>query len=158
MIMKTLIFCIGLILSSHFVFSQNISIKDNLYYQNDSVLYTGKYDVFFNDGKTVQKQITIKEGKLNGEVIEFFENGIKKEVGQYNNNLKYGLWFRYNASGVLTAQASYKNDLKDGEWVVYDDNGKKLFQMEYKEGVKTGMWYQWNETGDLVKTTNYNHL
>lgn len=154
--MKAVVLTLGLLLSV-VGFSQNITVKDNLYYQKEN-LYTGKYLLYFDNTTTIKKELTIKEGKLNGEVVEYFENGSKKEVGQYEDNLKFGLWFRYNSNGKVVAQASYKNDKKDGQWLVFDDNGNKLFQMEYKNGEKVGTWTQWNENGEVLKTTSYASL
>lgn len=153
--MKALILSVGLFLGS-LVNSQNITFQDGLYYQ-DGNLYSGKYTLFFDNGAAKQ-DLNIKDGKLNGEIIAYHENGTKKEVGQYENNLKFGLWSRYSAAGKLTATASYKNDKKDGQWVVYNENGAKLFQMEYKEGEKAGTWYQWDDKGELIKTTTYSNM
>lgn len=151
-IMKNLILTVCLFFGS-LTFSQDISFDGNIYSQN-KVGYTGKHTLYYDNG-AVKEVLTLKDGKLDGEVIKYFDNGVKKEVGNYENNLKFGLWTRYNISGVLIAEASYKNDKKDGTWVVYDDKGAKLFKMEYKDGEKVGTWVQWDENGNIIKTTDY---
>lgn len=150
--MKNLIilFCLFLATTS---FSQEIIFKNGLYLQNE-LAYSGKHIVYFASG-SVKEELVIKDGKLNGVVVKYYENGVKMEVGNYDNNLKFGLWTRFNTSGLLIAEASYKNDKKDGTWAVYDDKGTKLFNMEYKNGEKVGTWTQWDEDGIVVKTTNY---
>jgi antitoxin component YwqK of YwqJK toxin-antitoxin module len=80
------------------------------------------------------------------------------EIGNYEANLKFGLWTRYSINGNLTAQASYINNKKDGNCFVYNEAGNKLFEMIYKDGQKVGIWNQWDENGKLIQTTNYNAL
>lgn len=151
-IMKNLILLAGLFLTS-IVFAQDISF-DNGTYTKNQVAYSGKHTLYYASG-AIKEELTIKDGKLDGEVVKYFENGQKMEVGQYENNLKFGLWTRYNMTGTTIAEARYKNDKKDGTWMVYDDKGSKLFQMEYKDGEKVGTWTQWDETGAVIKTTDY---
>lgn len=161
-IMKKLILFVSLLSAAAaypqtFSDQDNITYKDGLYMQND-LAYTGRYVIYYNNG-AVKEELNIKEGRLNGEDTKYFENGKKMEVGHYENNLKYGLWARYNPAGTLTAEASYsKNGRKDGTWMVYNDAGAKLFKMEYKDGEKTGTWMQWDESGNLVKSTPYSNL
>ena len=153
--MKNLLLLIGF-LSSSVVFSQNINYKDGLYTENNQP-YTGKHNLLYASG-SIKEELNISEGKLNGEIIRYHENGQKMETGYYEAGLKAGTWFRFNSSGIKVAEASYKNDKKDGLWMVYGDNGEKLFKMEYKNGEKTGTWFQWNENGEVVKSTNFASL
>lgn len=153
--MKTLTITLALLLGS-MAFSQDIVYKNGLYIKNEAV-YSGKYSNYFENG-ALKETLTIKDGKLNGEIIKYYEDGTKMEVGQFENNLKFGLWTRFNTGGSVIAEASYKNDKKDGTWLVYDDKGAKLFKMEYKEGEKIGTWQQWNENGEIIKTTSYSSM
>jgi antitoxin component YwqK of YwqJK toxin-antitoxin module len=150
--MKNLILLFGLLFGS-LVFAQDITFKNGLYFQND-VAYTGKHTVYYASG-VIKEEFLVKEGKLDGEIVKYYDNGSKMEVGNYENNLKFGLWTRFNTSGSVIAEASYKNGKKDGSWVVYDDKGTKLFKMEYKDGEKVGTWNQWDENGNLIKSTDY---
>lgn len=153
--MKNLILLFCFLLSG-ITISQNITFKDGIYQQN-GVAYSGIYTTYFESGN-IKEEMTIKDGKLNGSITKKYEDGTNMEVGNYENNLKFGLWTRYNVKGHITAQASYLNDKKDGNWFVYDDNGTKLFEMSYKDGEKVGIWKQWDEKGELIKTTNYSSL
>ncbi len=134
-------------------FSQEIVVKDGLYTEND-LAYTGKYTLFFQN-KKIRELLTIKEGKLNGEVIKYHANGNKWEVEQYENSLKVGLWTRFNKEGKIIAEASYKQNKKDGNWNIYNDKGIKLFEMKYTDGEKTGIWIQRDEKGNVIKTSDY---
>ncbi|MGZ4036190.1 MAG: toxin-antitoxin system YwqK family antitoxin, partial [Bacteroidia bacterium] len=70
-----------------------IVCQNGLYLKND-VVYTGKYITHYANG-AVKEELDIKDGKLNGDDIKYFENGRKMEVGHYENSLKFGLWARY---------------------------------------------------------------
>ncbi len=153
--MKTLTLSLFLLIGS-IAFSQDIIYKDGLYLKQD-IAYTGKHTLYFANG-SIKETLTIKDGKLNVDVVKYYENGAKMETGQFANNLKFGLWSRFNTAGSLIAEASYKNDKKDGTWVVYDDKGSKLFKMEYKDGEKVGTWQQWDEKGDIIKSTSYSAM
>ena len=104
--MKTLTLSLFLLTGS-IAFSQDIIYKDGLYLKQE-VAYTGKHLLYFANG-TLKETLTIKDGKLNGEVVKYYENGAKMETGQFENNLKFGLWSRFNTAGSLIAEASYKN-------------------------------------------------
>jgi antitoxin component YwqK of YwqJK toxin-antitoxin module len=41
--------------------------------------------------------------------IDIWENGQKKESGEYNNNVKNGLWKKWNKKGEIIASDDYKN-------------------------------------------------
>ena len=136
--------------------SQAITFSNGEYFQN-GLAYSGKYLVYFDNGK-IKEELTIKDGKLNGAFVKNHESGKPLEVGNYENNLKFGLWTRYSLNGNLIAQASYLNNNKDGNWFVYNEAGVKLFEMVYKNGEKTGIWSQWDENGKLIKSNSYSVL
>lgn len=136
--------------------SEAITFQNGEYFQN-GLAYSGKYMVYFADGK-IKEELIIKDGKLNGAFVKNHENGKTMEVGNYENNLKFGLWTRYSVKGNLIAQASYLNNKKDGNWFVYNEVGVKLFEMVYKDGEKTGVWNQWDENSKLIKSINYSAL
>ena len=106
----------------------------------------------------IKEILSIKDGKLNGEIVKNYENGQKLETGNFENNLKFGTWTRFSITGVTLATASYIGGKKDGAWFVYNEQGTKLFEMNYKNGEKTGIWNQWDENGTLIKTTNYSNF
>ena len=161
----TFVFCIlasGILTSQDISFtnkenqSQSVIFVNGEYLQN-GLAYTGKYTIYFDNGK-IKEEFNIKDGKLNGGYLKNHENGTKMDVGSYENNLKFGLWSRYITNGKLIAQASYANDKKDGNWYVYNEEGNKVFEMIYKDGEKTGIWKQWDENGKLVKSIDYSSM
>lgn len=103
--MKTLTITLALLLGS-MAFSQDIVYKNGLYIKNEAV-YSGKYSNYFENG-ALKETLTIKDGKLNGEIINTMKMGTKMEVGQFENNLKFGLWTWFNTGGSAIAEAFIK--------------------------------------------------
>jgi antitoxin component YwqK of YwqJK toxin-antitoxin module len=67
--------------------TQPIIFSNNGYFQN-GLAYTGKYVVYFENGK-IKEELTIKEGKLDGAFVRNHENGKPMEIGNYETNLKF---------------------------------------------------------------------
>ncbi len=134
--------------------AQTIKSENGVYVTNTGELYTGL--LTNSDENGVKKsEITIKDGKPDGESVYFYANGKVMETGNYKAGLKAGLWIRFNESGNKTAIANYLDGKKNGTWIVWDDKGVKRFEMTYQNGEKSGTWYNWDERGELVATTNY---
>ena len=83
--MKTLTLSLLLLIGS-IALSQDIVYKDGLYLKQE-IAYSGQHTLYFANG-SVKETLTIKDGKLNGEVVKYYENGTKMETGQFENNLK----------------------------------------------------------------------
>ena len=62
-----------------------------------------------------------KIGDKYGLTIEWFENGQKKEEGEYINNYKTGTWQYWDKEGNKTVEELYNDD----------DNGKLIKTIEY---------------------------
>lgn len=76
------------------------------------------------------------DGKLNGECIQYFENGTIKEKGSYVLDKKVGIWERYHPSGKKMMQERYKNGVRHGFCYAYDESGKELGKVYYFNGKK----------------------
>ncbi len=152
--MKKIILIAGIcILFLNIIRAQEIKEVDGLYYQNGQ-LYTGEYISRWDNGK-VKMTAKISEGKKEGIVQIFFENGQLNEIRSYKNNQMDGTWETYNIYKVKVSVANYKNGLKQGKWYIYDDKGTLLYDMEYADGQKTGTWRKYDESGTLVSERKY---
>ena len=67
--------------------SQNISISNGLYYSESGAPYSGAYTAYYDSG-TKKSTFVIAEGKVQGAVTYFYENGNVMETGFYLNNEK----------------------------------------------------------------------
>lgn len=133
--------------------AQEITETDGLYYKN-GLLYTGEYTSRFDNGM-VKMTAKISEGKKEGIVQIFFENGQLNEIRSYKNNLMDGTWEMYNIYKVKVSVANYKDGLKHGQWLIYDDKGTLLYDMEYTNGQKSGTWKKFDSSGKLVSERKY---
>ena len=44
-------------------------------------------------------ELSVKDGKLNGEYISFYKNGTVKARGEYRNNVRTGKWYVNDSTG-----------------------------------------------------------
>ncbi len=153
-IMKKILLIIGITtLFLTGINAQEIKEVDGIYYQNGQ-LYTGEYTSRYDNGM-VKMTAKISEGKKEGIVQIYFENGQLNEIRSYKNNLMNGTWEIYNIYKVKVSLANYKDGLKHGQWLIYDDKGTLLYDMEYTDGQKTGTWKKYDEAGKLTSERKY---
>ncbi len=133
--------------------AQEITEVDGIYYKNGQ-LYTGEYTSRYDNGM-VKMTAKIYEGKKEGAVQIFFENGQLNEIRSYKNNLMDGTWEMYNIYKVKVSVANYKDGQKHGQWLIYDDKGTLLYDMEYTNGQKSGTWKKFDDAGKLVSERKY---
>ncbi len=112
--MKKSLIILSALLISISGFSQIIEGEDGLYYNEKSQLYTGVYTEFYESGQK-RIELNLVEGKKDGEVILYFENGSKKEIRKYKMNLMHGTWITWNEQTVKVAEANYNMGNKDGK-------------------------------------------
>jgi len=137
--------------------AQEVTNKEGLYYSHTSKLFSGIYsNISSKNVKTLA--LTIVDGKANGKVTYFYENGSISETGFFLNNEKDGEWNRFDEKGNKTAVAFYQNGKKDGTWIIWDFNGTKRCEMHYALGEKTGTWKMWDENGILTNEKMYSPI
>lgn len=131
-----------------------ISESNGLYFDKNKQPYSGTYIEYYTSG-TKKIEIPLSEGKKNGKVVLYFENGNVNEYRSYVQNLMDGIWETFNIQNIKIAEASYKNNLKHGKWFIWDDKGTKRYEMEYFQGKKVGKWYIWDENGALQSEKDF---
>ena len=120
-------------------------------YKND--VLNGKKIVYFvpedvNDkSRIVSAVYNYENGKLQGEMIEYFVNGTIKCKGFYKDNKKEGIWESYHANGKKMMFERYKNGARHGWCYAYDTTGKEIG----KEYFYFGRRLQGKELQDRLK-------
>ena len=100
-------------------------------------LYFKKFtDVPYTGMITGKSQGSIKNGKWDGTVVTYNENGQLLIKENYKDGKLNGNWTTYDANGQLWHKQSYKNGELDGAWVTYFENGKLGGKGNYKNGKK----------------------
>jgi uncharacterized protein len=68
---------------------------------------SGEWEAYYPSGQIRQKTL-FQDGKREGRLEIFHENGIPASSGQYRNNLKDGLWVGYNYMGDAAEKVCFK--------------------------------------------------
>ena len=162
--MKKLILSILFCLVSFYSFGYQI--EDN---------FTGQVIKKYKNGQ-VKSIENFKNGKLNGEFKEFFEDGNLSQIATFKNgdmknikvfyengNLKFeqnlkdrkGKYRGYYPNGMLEVEGEVFQGDEIGLWKYYNENGSLSSEGMYKEGKKVGEWKFYKTDGSLLKTINY---
>ena len=107
---------------------------DNINYKLDTTHTLGKVE--FENGLLRIYFIFNKNGLLDGNSIEYYEEGNIESIVPYKNNLVEGLIIRYYENGNIKEEVNYKNDKMNGEAKSYDENGKLNGRTIFKDDIK----------------------
>lgn len=105
--------------------------------------------VTYNDADVKTSEIAFVNGKPEGKITRYFENGQVKETGYYLAGQKHGSWSAYSEKGQLMSTAHFHNGNKDGEWLVWDTDGNLRYKLTYKNGEPVGEWAMFDERGKV---------
>ena len=82
----------------------------------------------------IARESTYKDGKLEGEVIEYFDFGTIKAKSHYLNGLRHGQFLTNHANGKPMLEEHYLYNYKHGFFRAFDESGKEIGRMYYKMG------------------------
>ena len=85
----------------------------------------GEWIAFRLSNNNILEKANYKDGELNGKIISYFDNGLKRFEGFYSNNQRNGLWIYYYENGAIKAKGKIKNNQPDGDWNIYNRDGTK---------------------------------
>ena len=159
--------------------NDNEVTKDKITYRNQLVFYEGEpytgivYD-YFEDGKTHRSAISFKNGKLDGQTLEWYESGQLKGEGNakdgiaegksiywyengnkmgeenYHNNKKHGKFTIWFEDGNIKSETSYTNDKINGISTTYYLDGAKQSEINYIRGRQIGTVKVWDKEGNIT--------
>lgn len=107
---------------------------DNINYKLDTTHTLGKVE--FENGLLRIYFIFNKNGLLDGNSIEYYEEGNIESIVPYKNNVVEGLVITYYENGNIKEEVNYKNDNMNGEAKSYDENGKLNGRTIFKDDIK----------------------
>lgn len=87
--------------------------------------------VLLNFGSAHTAKFRLEKGMINGLVRCTTEDGTLLSVTQYVNNIKHGLYMKYDMNGWVSCVGTYRNGLCDGVWKYYDENGDTIKTVKY---------------------------
>ena len=91
---------------------------------------------YYHENGKLQSQRFWKEGKADGELKVYYESGQLFKEGAFKNGQMDSIWKEYFESGKLKAEMSYTDGKLNGVVKEYDETGKLKLQATYKEGKK----------------------
>jgi len=113
-------------------------IKKNSYYD----FMNGEKIEYYEDG-TVKETYRLKNGEINGEIKQYSQNGKLKLVGNYKEGLKNGKFIEYSEDGQIINEYNFLNGELDGKYNVFSD-GKLIQEITYKNGQINGTYYEYH--------------
>lgn len=157
------------------------------FYENGKIEQKGKYNNngnflgnwfwYYESGNLLREENYIN-GKLNGFLTEYCENGDTIINGEYLENLKEGFWtykigdyikkgeylsgmrngswkYYYKNSGVLYFQGKFIDDNPNGKHIYYWENGNKKDEYTYIMGIKQNKSYKFDIDGIPILVISY---
>jgi antitoxin component YwqK of YwqJK toxin-antitoxin module len=112
----------------------------------------GKKTAYFDDGETIQAEFELLDGKINGQLKAYHENGQLKKIGNYINGIENGLFKEYDEDGNIDAEYTMLNGLMNGSFKRYS-NGKLIKSGSFIKGKQEGPFTEYDESG--AKTAEY---
>lgn len=91
------------------------------------------YTSDFTDGKR-QFEIGYAQGKLNGSMRRWAQNGQLILERHYVDDLLEGRSKRWHENGILAEDAFYIDDKLEGEYLQYDKEGNVILRAKFREG------------------------
>jgi antitoxin component YwqK of YwqJK toxin-antitoxin module len=85
--------------------------------------------------KIILRKANYLNGRLHGEYVEYFADGILKAKGQYVNGVPDGVIIKNHPNGKPMIKERWKNRTKHGWWTTYDEGGTEVGRRYYKNGV-----------------------
>jgi antitoxin component YwqK of YwqJK toxin-antitoxin module len=153
------------VLSAVKVFHKTDSIADVTFYASNKKIisegtmkgkrFVGQW-VYYHNNST-SKMIVENyndDGKLEGERIVYYKNGLVAEQAFYKNGKLNGkaTWFTEQNKPLKTS--IYKDDVLNGFTINYDANGNVSSEGQYKDDRKSGVWKYYKD-GKLTKEIDH---
>ena len=114
------------------MFISTLAFSQTTAYTEDGNLFTGTYIEHYDNGN-LKISAEFVDGRKDGNVLTFYEDGSKKELFSYKDGKFHGIVKSWDMSGLLTGIAFYNMGAKDGKWEIYMD-GTLQYEIYYSDG------------------------
>jgi antitoxin component YwqK of YwqJK toxin-antitoxin module len=120
--------------------------------QNFSSINNGLQTVI-NDDNQVVREFNLKDGKLDGKMVDYHENGEIKVISYWKNDQRNGTYQEWNENGQLENESNCLNDALNGPSKEYKD-GKLYREANYRNGLLYGIEKFYHSNGQLKSKVN----
>ena len=114
----------------------------------------GKVTWWYENGQKALEG-NYKNGKLEGKQTYWYDNGQLWYEGNYINGKLEGKWTGWHENGQLWYEGNYINGKLEGKWTEWYENGQKSIEANFIYGKADGKWTKWYEDGTIEKVENY---
>ncbi len=151
------------LIATHIIYAQTDAFASEVTSRNGTVYYQNKplSGTLYSDDEIEipnECQCTLKasykNGKLNGQKKEWYNNGKLKFSGLYKNGLPVNEHITYNKDGLVEKKQIFENGLSIKE-IIYYPNGKIKTEIPYKNYKKEGISKIYSNSGDLEQEVEY---
>jgi len=116
----------------------------------NGIPYSGRYIDYYNSGRK-QNNGNLLDGKPNGEVKIFYQNGNPGSVFNYQAGVITGLAVEYYKTGILFQKCHYEGGRHEGGWETYHPNGQLASYSKLKNGKLVASALAYNSSGVELK-------
>ncbi|MCD8290548.1 MAG: hypothetical protein LUC91_03490 [Prevotella sp.] len=99
----------------------------------------GLYQEWFDDGKTLKMSCEYKDGKRNGRLTSYYQNGVKSEEADFVGDKLNGDYRSWRDNGVIEGVYHFKDGKQDGVQEDYYSNGNVRVRETFKDGKRNGV-------------------
>ena len=116
---------------------------------------TGKWEYFHNRGDNLMMVEYYKDGLLDGERINYYENGRVSETVSFVEGKKEGKELVYSEKNVLIKEFTYQNNELNGVNKFFTGRGVLIIEGMYKDDKKQGLWKYYDAAGNFERDKFY---
>ena len=130
--------------------------RDSTYFKDGS-LFTGQIIKIVDDKELLS--FSVNMGKIDGQYIEYYTSGSKKNISNYKNGILDGSYTSYYDNEKLMEESHYKNGLMEGNRILRWANGNVKEKNFLKKGAITGVsefYYSNGNRRKVISFDNYN--
>ena len=100
-----------------------------------SILFIGLLSCNNSESEEASNKIEFKVDKrsYSGQIVEFYKNGARKFLVNYDDGVKNGKYETWFKSGTKKVEGEYKNGKRIGKWNWFNEQGKEYFAIEYDD-------------------------
>ena len=110
--------------------------RDSSYFKNGT-LFTGFVKKYTDDRELLS--FSVKDGKIDGQYIEYYSSGSIKKKTNFKNGILDGKYSKFYQNNLLMEEFEYKNGLMEGERILNWGNGNLKEKNFFKRGAIIGV-------------------
>ena len=90
-----------------------------------------------------------------GPTYAWHENGLRKMVGQYKNDVRVGKFVWWHSNGQKALEGNYEDGLKVGPWRWWHKNSMHAIEGSYEQNEAIGEWTWWDQSGNVTDRDDF---